>query len=280
MPCPGPVSDALPPQVTIAALAAQSHAFRTETQFGPVVWRRWGSGPPVLLLHGSHGSWLHWVRNIAELARWRTVIVPDLPGFGDSASPGKQTSADGIAEPLAAGLAGMDLTGVDILGFSFGGIIGGHVAAQVRERIRRLVIIDTGGLGTPVCSIDQKPVRRDIEDMAAHRHNLAAMMLHEPASIDALAVHIQAVNVPLGRIDVRPMVLPDGMIVALRRSNVSVDAIWGEWDRPHPDPEGQFAALRRERPQARGMVVSGAGHWCIYENSAEFDRHCRTLLMD
>jgi len=33
----------------------------------PVVWRTWGTGTPLVLLHGGYGSWLHWVRNIEGL---------------------------------------------------------------------------------------------------------------------------------------------------------------------------------------------------------------------
>jgi pimeloyl-ACP methyl ester carboxylesterase len=46
-----------------------------------VVWRSWGSGPPLLLLHGLHGSWMHWVRNVAAFegcqllqVEWSVVV--------------------------------------------------------------------------------------------------------------------------------------------------------------------------------------------------------------
>jgi pimeloyl-ACP methyl ester carboxylesterase len=42
-----------------------------------------GAGP-TLLLHGGTGSWTHWVRNIEPLARQFSVVVPDLPGMGES----------------------------------------------------------------------------------------------------------------------------------------------------------------------------------------------------
>lgn len=55
---------------------------------GVMVWRSWGEGLPVVLLHGGSGSWTHWVRNITALVgAGRRAWIPDLPGFGDSARP-------------------------------------------------------------------------------------------------------------------------------------------------------------------------------------------------
>ncbi len=51
------------------------------------IWRRWGEGPPLVLLHGGAGSWTHWIRNIDALAADRTLWIPDLPGLGDSPLP-------------------------------------------------------------------------------------------------------------------------------------------------------------------------------------------------
>ena len=45
-----------------------------------------GAGPPVVLLHGPAGNAAHWARVLPELARTHRVIVPDLPGHGESAA--------------------------------------------------------------------------------------------------------------------------------------------------------------------------------------------------
>ncbi len=54
---------------------------------GHEAWRGRGSGPPLVLLHGGHGSWAHWARNIDALALHFTVWAPDLPVYGDSTPP-------------------------------------------------------------------------------------------------------------------------------------------------------------------------------------------------
>ena len=54
---------------------------------GKMVWHLWGSGTPLVLLHGGSGSWSHWVKNIEELSKHYRLLVPDLPGLGDSDNP-------------------------------------------------------------------------------------------------------------------------------------------------------------------------------------------------
>ena len=46
-----------------------------------------GSGPPILLLHGAPQSHITWRLVAPKLAATRTVIVPDLRGYGDSSKP-------------------------------------------------------------------------------------------------------------------------------------------------------------------------------------------------
>jgi len=63
-------------------LALDALAARHDVPFdnGTMRWRRFGSGRPLVLVHGGHGSWLHWVRNIAALSASHELWIPDLPG--------------------------------------------------------------------------------------------------------------------------------------------------------------------------------------------------------
>ena len=55
--------------------------FETPCGDGRMVWRSWGSGRPILLLHGGAGSWRHWIRTLPALSH-RRVLAPDTPGLG------------------------------------------------------------------------------------------------------------------------------------------------------------------------------------------------------
>ena len=103
-------------------------------------------------------------------------------------------------------------------------------------------------------------------------------MLHDPASVDELALHMQEINGARARLDPIALVLPDRLMDALPRLTVQIDAIWGEFDRPHPNPALQEAVLRRFQPQLDFRVIRGAGHWAMYERSEEFNRAVIELL--
>jgi pimeloyl-ACP methyl ester carboxylesterase len=72
--------------------------------------------------------------------------------------------------------------------------------------------------------------------------------------------------------------LPDKLLSVLPRVSVQIDAIWGEYDNPHPDPAAQEAVLRRFQPELDFRVIPGAGHWSMYENPAAFDHAVQDLL--
>ncbi|MCP1472431.1 pimeloyl-ACP methyl ester carboxylesterase [Sphingobium sp. OAS761] len=248
---------------------------------GQMVWRSWGEGQPVLLLHGSHGGWMHWVRNIEALAASRQVIAVDLPGFGDSDPPADLESPDAHSDLVADALGQM--TGgepVDIVAFSLGALIACLMAARNPAAIRRLILVDAGGLDTPMRFADFRPIRgRPPEERRAiNRHNLGAMMLHAPTAIDDMAIDISAYYGPLSRTRVQYHVIPDKLLRAIERTTTPIDLIWGEHDFPHPDPTANAAAVRRFHPEAELRIVPAAGHWAMYEQPAAFDAALQDLL--
>jgi pimeloyl-ACP methyl ester carboxylesterase len=269
------------PAAIIADFERRARRFETPCGDGSLVWRAWGSGPPVILAHGGHGAWSHWIRNIDALAQERTVWAPDLPGCGDSAMPPRDDHA-AIADAIAAGLRrliGPELP-VDIVGFSFGGVVSAHLAAFHPEIVRRMILVDTGGLNLPMGHIDVRGIRglEDTERRAVLRANLLSLMLHDPASVDELALHLLATNGRRGRLDAAALVLPDKLLRVLPRVSVQLDAIWGEHDGPHPDPAAQERVLRGFQPDLDFRVIPGAGHWSMYEGPAAFNRTVLGLL--
>jgi pimeloyl-ACP methyl ester carboxylesterase len=247
---------------------------------GMMVWRCWGAGRPVVLLHGGSGSWNHWVRNVAALvAAGRQVWAPDLPGFGESARPPSGNDADAVPEPLEAAL--QTLLGdvpVDAVGFSFGGMVGGFLAAQKPARIRRLVLVGAPALGNlPEWRIDLLPwahLERGAEFDAVQRANLAALMLARPESVDDLAVALQTANVMRDRMKFRRLSRTDILGRTLPRTRCPVFGIWGAEDALYLGMQDRLAPiLARVAPAFRWLQsIPGAGHWVQFESAAQFDR--------
>ena len=181
-----------------SAIEREARVQRTRCGAGEMVWRVWGSGAPLVLLHGGAGSWRHWTRTIEAFRGERMVVAPDLPGLGESADVPDGRVDGGGAGIVAEGLGEVlgDTAAADVVGFSFGGAIGGMVARQ--RPIRSLTLVGSGGLGVIRGSAKLERVRNKTgaEREAAHRANLHRWMIADPARIDGAAVAIQDWNSP------------------------------------------------------------------------------------
>jgi 2-hydroxy-6-oxonona-2,4-dienedioate hydrolase len=262
----------------VAALDAASRKILTPCGDGTMVWRCWGSGPPLVLLHGGYGSWTHWIRNIAPLAARRTVLAPDLPGLGESAMPPEPYKAESLAAIIAAGLATVAADGPApaLIGFSFGGLLGGHVAAGLGTRIASLTLIGAGGFGPPQPPMSDlkraRPGMTDAELAQLQKHNLAILMFADPARVDDLAVRLQIANTARARIRSRPIAWTDTLRRVLPRITAPVDAIWGARDvTALPYLAERIAMLREAQPEARVEILPDVGHWVPYEAADRFN---------
>jgi pimeloyl-ACP methyl ester carboxylesterase len=282
-------ADRLPVSVrTVADLARIDAAARREevrSGGGLIVWRCWGAGEPVVLLHGGSGSWSHWARNIEALvAAGRQVWVPDLPGFGESSPPAEGGDADALPDPMEAALrALLGDTPVVLVGFSFGGMVASFIAARYPARARRLVLVGAPALGLA-------PARRIVLRAwshlapgaardAAHRANLATLMLHRPESVDELALAIHSENLPRDRMKLRRLSRTDILRRTLPAIACPVHAIWGAEDALYRGIQDRIAPALAVAPDFRGLaMIAEAGHWVQFENPVEFDRALAATL--
>jgi pimeloyl-ACP methyl ester carboxylesterase len=112
-----------------------------------------GSGEPLLLLHGLGGTRRTWRQVLGPLAAEHTVIVPDLPGHGESAAPAGDYSLGTHAAAMRDLLIALGHPRATLIGHSLGGSIALQFAYQFPDRINRLVLISSGGLGVEVTSL-------------------------------------------------------------------------------------------------------------------------------
>ena len=245
-----------------------------------VRWRRFGSDttqPPIVLLHGGHGSWMHWLRNAEALSAQRTLLLPDMPGFHDSDALPRVAPGEDALVPLLAALGGtLDAligagTPIDLGGFSFGGLTAARFAVR-RGAIRRLALMGSGGHGTlrrmTVEMINWRAAPDRETERAALMHNLGALMLHAPAAIDPLAFEIHDLSCHGTRFRSKEVSLSGGLQAAIDTLGVPTLLLWGEFD-VTADSRPLVAQLASEGPGREGVVIDGAGHWVQYERADE-----------
>jgi pimeloyl-ACP methyl ester carboxylesterase len=114
------------------------------------VYRVAGAGPPVVLIHGMLNSSSHWQGVARQLAADHTVIAPDLIGHGDSAAPRGDYSLGAHAASIRDLLTAIGVDRATIVGHSLGGGVAMQFFYQFPQRVERLALISSGGLGREV----------------------------------------------------------------------------------------------------------------------------------
>ena len=264
----------------IARIDALSTLHDAEHDGVRVRWRRFGDDdtrPPLVLLHGGHGSWMHWLRNAEALSATRTLWLPDLPGFNESDVPPKPLAEQAAVDPLLDALSGtLDSligagTEIDLGGFSFGGLVAAKFG-QRRGHIRRLALVGSGGHGTlrrmTVEMVNWRAAEDRDQERAALLHNLAALMLHDKSAIDPLAFAIHDISCHGTRFRSKEVSLSGGLQSALDAIGGPQLMLWGEYD-VTADSRPLVAQLVAGHPQREGLVIDGAGHWVQFERADE-----------
>ena len=115
-----------------------------------VIYRIAGDGPPVVLIHGMVNSSKHWEQVALELADRYTVVAPDLLGHGDSAAVRGDYSLGAHACSIRDLLTTIGIDRATMVGHSLGGGIAMQFFYQFPQRVERLALISSGGLGHEV----------------------------------------------------------------------------------------------------------------------------------
>lgn len=240
-----------------------------------------GSGPPVLLIHGSGpgvSAWANWRLVMPALARQARVLAPDMVGFGYTDRPaGQAYTMDAWVAQAVGVLDALDIERTDLVGNSFGGGLALALAIRHPQRVRRLVLM--GSVGVPFAitpGLDAvwgyQPsfeTMRQLLDIFAFDRTLVSdelAQLRYEASIRPGFQESFAAMFPAPRQRwVDAMVSPEAAIRALPHTTLVVH---GREDQVIPLANSlTLAALI---PRAQLHVYGQCGHWTQIEHAARF----------
>jgi 2-hydroxy-6-oxonona-2,4-dienedioate hydrolase len=264
------------PQTIVDRIQAEAARYETPCGEGKMIWHLWdqsgGTAPVVALFHGGAGSWRHWIRTIPALVLTYRVLIPDLPGLGESDFPPNGDDAFAVATIVADGIdaiIGAETT-YEVVGFSFGGTMAACVGALRGKRVRSVTIIGSSGVGAMGSAVNLEKVRHlaGQERRDTHRTNLNRLMIADPAKIDDLAILIQDWNTVRSRLKT-PAISRSGAIMrAIDQLQSPLNGMWGELDAPaNPKGPQRVATLRAHCPDADIRLIPKTGHWAAYESA-------------
>lgn len=108
-----------------------------------------GSGPPLILVHGSVSDYREWANQMAPLARRYRVIACSRRYHWPNPPPGADADAspDRQVDDLAALIKALGVAPAHIAGHSFGGAVALRLALRRPELVRSLILVEPGVVG-------------------------------------------------------------------------------------------------------------------------------------
>jgi pimeloyl-ACP methyl ester carboxylesterase len=268
----------------------ESSSQQIELHGHPVTYRRMGQGPAVLLVHGITSSSRTWRSVLPALAEHYDVIAPDLLGHGQSAKPRGDYSLGAYASGLRDLLVALEVPTATVVGHSLGGGVAMQFAYQFPDRLERLVLVDSGGLGSEVSLVlraatlpgaeyvlpllASRPLRGAGAAMGAV---LGRIGLRASADVRGMAEGFESLGDGEARRafvhTARSVIDPAGQRVdATDRlylaEHVPSLIVWGERDRMIPVRHGHDA--HEHMPNSRLEIFPGAGHFPFNDDPERF----------
>ena len=115
-----------------------------------IVYLEGGKGPTILMLHGitaDSGNWTRFARHFTDKYH---VVIPDLPGFGDSSRiQSASYSIPAQSERVHQLMQALGVQQFHLVGNSMGGYIGAYYAAHYPQQVQTLGLFDAAGVDSP-----------------------------------------------------------------------------------------------------------------------------------
>lgn len=237
---------------------------------------------PVLFLQGSGpgaSGWLNFRYNAQYFAdQGFRVIIPDLPGFGDSDKPDLDYTLDFFVAVVTEFADLLDLEKFALVGNSLGGAVSLGVALAQPQRVSHLILMGCGGLEDQITYFQKMPGIQAMTKVPlgspdftpAYLKQVLQLIVHDPAHItDELISERFRILQTQNPAVFKRMVIPN-ITERLGDIQCPVLGFWGAQDRFCPISGAE--KLVTGCKQAQVITLSDCGHWVMIEHASLFNR--------
>ena len=224
----------------------------------------YGTGDPVLLIHGGLGHADIWASQVKDLMKDHTVIVGDSRGHGRSSRNADPYSYELMASDYLALLDYLKVDKVALIGWSDGGIIGLDIAMKHPERLSKLfahaanATID--GLRPDV--MESKTFNAYIERCGEDYKKLSKTPDQYDAFVEQIS-HMWATQPVYGDADLAKISVPTAIVLGDHDEAIT---------RAHTDH------LAKVIPGAEEIILTDASHFAMLQDPAGYDKAVRDFL--
>lgn len=258
-----------------------------------------GQGPAVLMLHGGGpgaSGVSNYTRNIDALARHFRVLIPDMPGYGQSSKGIDRSDPFGdLAGSMAGLLDALQLRTAHLIGNSLGGACALRFALDHPERAARLVLMGPGGVDTtralPTPGLNrlldyyngdgpsmEKLTRFIRGDLVYDGSQVGQAVIAERyrSSIDPEVIAAPPLRRPKGWPKFRKLDFTRDP--RLQQCETPTLVLWGTEDKVNR-PSGARSLQRRMR-RCDVHLFSQTGHWVQWERADQFNAVTTAFLLE
>jgi len=269
------------------------HQF-VDSPAGRLHYQEWGEGKPVILIHGGGAGAFglsNYVKNIGPLAKEFRVIVPDLPGYGQSDF---RDMPDGMfiacAQAIEEIVDHLKLETVSLVGNSLGGGTSLRFSLANPDRLDKLILMGGAG-GLPIFTVTPNEGAKHL--LGIYRGEgptpekiraLMEVMIYDPSVItDELVAQRMKMatdpkvmaNPPLHQMKPNDYFLWRQPLETITRPTL---LIWGKDDRVVP--YDQSLVFSKVIPNSDVAAFAKCGHWVQWEQAEKFNRTVADFIRD
>jgi pimeloyl-ACP methyl ester carboxylesterase len=251
-------------------------------------WKMGDEGSTVVLVHGHGGSAESWALNIEAFSKRHRVFAPDLVGAGRTDKPTVSYSVANLARFLSDFMATQGMERASVIGHSLGGGVSLQFAIEYPEKLEKLVLVASAGLGREVapalrlCTLPvageilSRPTRKGTAQFLESCVHDSSMITDEIVDgawqLSALPGAQKAwLSMLRDNANLRGVKAERVRAIAERLGTIRAPTliIWGREDRIVPVAHA-FVAERGIR-NSRLTVFEACGHLPQFERAAEFN---------